>query len=150
MTDTVFFNEDILNDMINFRKMEIKTYMGCHNHVAMIFDKKTCTPLSYGTNYFVSGANSITIHAEHDAFLRLKENKKKIKKINIIVIRYTNTYNLSKSKPCAFCIDHMNNLANSKGYSIENVYYSENNNIHMIKFKKLKDEEDKHIPKRYR
>jgi cytidine deaminase len=145
-----YFNNIIIDDMINYRKAQIKKFYGYYQHVAMIFEKNNIfNPLSYGTNYYTC-SNENTIHAEHDALLRLKENKKNKKKINIIVIRYTSTYKLSNSKPCAFCLENMYNIAGIKGYNIDKVYYSNNNNIEVVKFKDLYNETDKHIPKKHR
>jgi cytidine deaminase len=149
-TKFAYLNNFIINNMINYRKTQIKKFNGYYQHVAMIFEKNNiCNPLSYGTNYYTC-YNENTIHAEHDALLRLKENKKNKKKINIIVIRYTTTYKLCNSKPCAFCLDNMYNITNLKGYNINKVYYSNNNNIEVVKFKELYNETDKHIPKKYR
>jgi cytidine deaminase len=147
--ETPYIHNNILNDMINFRKSQIRKFTGYYQHVAMIFEKNNIiNPLSYGTNYYKG--NDDTIHAEHDALLRLKENKKRIKKINIIVIRYTTTYKLSNSKPCAFCLNNMYVIAAAKGYNIDKVYYSNNNNIEVVKFKDLFNDTNKHIPKKYR
>jgi cytidine deaminase len=144
-------NSHIFHDMINFREKEIINHKGHYNHVAMIFLKNNPTnPLSYGTNYLINNHNNITIHAEHDALMRLKENKKKQKKINIVVIRYNSFFELCNSKPCSFCLNHMNNIATYKGYIINKVYYSINNNIKCIKFNELFYDKEKHIPKRYR
>lgn len=147
--ESPYIHNNIIDDMINFRKSQIKKFTGYYQHVAMIFEKKDiCNPLSYGTNYYTS--NDDTIHAEHDALMRLKENKKRVKKINIIVIRYTSTHKLSNSKPCAFCLNNMYLICAEKGYSINKVYYSNNNNIEVVKFKDLLNDNNKHIPKKFR
>jgi hypothetical protein len=143
---------NIIYNMINYRKKQIKNYNGHYNHVAMIYEKNNMNyPLSYGTNYLTNIYNNISIHAEHDALLRLRENKKKIKKINIVVIRYNTKNELGNSKPCIYCLNHMYNIAKYKGYNIYKVYYSNRDNIVICtKFNNLYFEENKHIPKRYR
>jgi cytidine deaminase len=141
-----------VDNMINFREKQIKNHKGHYNHVAMIYEKHNMeNPLAYGTNYLTNIYKNVSIHAEHDALLRLPENKKKNKKINIIVIRYNTKNELGNSKPCIFCLNHMYNIAKSKGYNIYKVYYSnQENNITSMKFMDLYFEEDKHVPKRYR
>lgn len=151
MRDFCCYKHEIINDLINYREKQIRNYKGHYNHVAMIYEKNNINyPLSYGTNYLTNIYNNISIHAEHDALLRLKENKKNTKKINLLVIRYNTHNELSNSKPCAFCLEHMLIIAKNKGYTIYKVYYSIPNNIISIKFKELYYEENKHIPKRYR
>lgn len=145
------YNNEIINNMINYREKQIKNHKGHYNHVAMIYKKNNINyPLSYGTNYLTNIYNNISIHAEHDALIRLKENKKNIKKINILVIRYNTKNELGNSKPCSFCLEYMYTIAKNKGYDIYKVYYSISNNITSNKFKDLYYANNKHIPKRYR
>jgi cytidine deaminase len=147
---TLIIDNNTLNNMIKYRRKQIIKFNGYYQHVAMIYKKNDMfNPLSYGTNYYTC-SNDNTIHAEHDALIRLRGNKKTTKKINIIVIRYTATYKLSNSKPCIFCLENMYNIAKSKGYTIHKIYYSNNNNIEVEKFIDLYNDINKHIPKKFR
>jgi len=67
-----------------------------------------------------------TTHAEMDAIDKLKtrEKKKKLYKVNIMVIRVNDTGKLCSSQPCHKCIHYMNTVAVDKGYKIKNIYYS--------------------------
>ena len=83
-----------------------------------------------------------SIHAEHDAILRLpclKNKNKKLVKINLLVIRFLKTYTLANSKPCLKCIQNMIELPKKRGYKIEDIYYSDNNEtiIFMMKLNLL-------------
>jgi hypothetical protein len=141
-----------LDLLIEYRESQILNCRGMYNHVAMIFEKNNYDrPLCYGTNYLVDIYDNRSIHAEHDALLRLKKNYSgKLKKINLLVIRYTNTYKLSTSKPCIFCLDKMKELSLQKGYMIHKVYYSGFRNIMNEKFTTLYEQDKKHIPNRNR
>ena len=84
-----------------------------YNHIACIFTGKKAIinnklsiqkekVLCYGVNHYtlrtyrdISGKD-VSIHAEEDALIKLPANKnKKIKKINILVLRFTKHMNLS-------------------------------------------------------
>jgi deoxycytidylate deaminase len=141
-----------LENFIHFREKQILTYKGLYNHVAMIFEKNNYhQPLCYGTNYLIDIVDNRSIHAEHDALLRLKKNEsKKIKKINLMVIRYTNGGELCVSKPCSFCLEKMDYIASQKGYVIKKIYYSGYREIIKNTFWELYLDPNKHIPKRDR
>ena len=141
-----------VESLIEYRESQILGIKGMYNHVAMIFEKNNYEqPLCYGTNYLVDLNDNRSIHAEHDALLRLKKNfSKKLKKINLLVIRYTNTYKLTTSKPCIFCLEKMKGLALQKGYKIHKVYYSGFREIYSDKFTTLYNQDKKHIPNRNR
>lgn len=85
--------------------------------------------LSYGVN-MMGDSEGLTpgIHAEHDALIKLIPNKKKkLKSVNLLVIRLSGRNKLQSSKPCYNCIQTMKKLSIKKGYRIQNVYYSDNN-----------------------
>lgn len=69
-----------------------------------------------------------SIHAEHDALLKLapSKNKKKLVSINLLVIRVTVKNKLQCSKPCNDCIQKMRYMPECKGYKLKNIYYSNN------------------------
>ena len=68
--------------------------------------------LSIGMNKYADVDGTLpSIHAEHDAILRLpclqNKNKRRKVKINLLVIRFLKTYTLANSKPCFNCIQNM-------------------------------------------
>jgi hypothetical protein len=66
------------------------------------------------------------IHAECDAIHKLPPlpRKKKLEKVNILIVRFTKNGKIRNSKPCTNCITKMSLLPPYKGYSIKYVYYS--------------------------
>ena len=112
--------------------------------------------ISYGYNCYrgsVTTANNATIHAEHCAINRLKtrERNKKLLKINILVIKISNTGLISMSKPCKHCVENMQMLANKKGYYINNVYFSNNEReIEKWTYHELENDETKHVTEFYK
>lgn len=66
-----------------------------------------------------------SLHAEIDAYSKIKNYKNIPKKLDLLVIRITNGGNLAESRPCFHCI---NILAKSK-LNIKNVYYSTSGGI---------------------
>lgn len=141
-----------VDNLIKYRESQLLSYRGYYNHVAMIFEKNNIhQPLSYGTNYLVDIYDHQSVHAEHDALNKLKKNRSsKLKKINILVIRYTTTLELTNSKPCITCLDKMKWMAYQKGYKVNKVFYSGFRKIHYEKFEILYTDDKKHIPNRQR
>ena len=89
------------------------------------------------------------IHAEYDAIKKLAPLKKskRLKNINLLVIRLSGKNKLQSSKPCGNCIDVMKTMPVKKGYTIKYVYYSDNNgNIVKTTLNNL-DNEEKHYSK---
>jgi cytidine deaminase len=113
---------------------------------------KKANILSYGVNRMgdTEGLKP-GIHAEHDALLKLIPNKKrKLKNINLLVIRVSGKNKLQSSKPCNNCIQMMKKLSIKKRYKIQNVYYSDNNeNIIKTTLYAL-DNEEKHYSRYYK
>ena len=72
-----------------------------------------------------------TTHAEIDAINHLppQPNKNRLVKIDLLVIRTTNHANIRMSKPCYHCIIQMQTLPSKKGYSINHIYYSNEEGI---------------------
>ena len=84
--------------------------------------------LSYGTNIYDISRGGGSTHAEANAINNLPsrpKNRKHLKKINIIVIRTSNTGKIGMSKPCIKCILDMTTLPPRKGYIIKDVSYSD-------------------------
>ncbi len=98
--------------------------------------------------------NLPTIHAEHDALIKLpflNNSKKRLECINILVVRFLKTSELANSKPCINCINVMSKIGPEKGYKIKNIYYSSNNGtIIKTSLNKLKNDNDFHVSCFYR
>ena len=114
---------------------------------------KKANILSYGVNK-MGDTDGLTpgIHAEYDAIRKLPKLKrnKRLKLINILVIRLSVKNRLQLSKPCANCIQMMKLFPEKLGYKIKHIYYSDNNG-HIVKSDlKTLDNEEKHITRFYR
>jgi cytidine deaminase len=82
--------------------------------------------LAKGQNYYLPSMKTHnSIHAEHDAINNLPAlpKNKKLKKVELLVIRSSKTGVLGMSKPCEHCLQIIK-LASDKGYYINKVYYS--------------------------
>jgi cytidine deaminase len=131
---------------------------GQYNHVSCIFEGKydnfkKVKILCFGANQMgdIDG-NTPGIHAEHSALSKLipLKNKKRLKSINLCVIRLTQKNKIQSSKPCNNCIEIMKKMPQKIGYKIENIYYS-NSDGAIIKTKlKYLDLEEKHFSKFYK
>ena len=126
------------------KKIKINTYT-TYLHVAAIIIKNDI--ISIGINYFPN-CDDMTIHAEVNAINKLKNNKGKLKNVNLVVIRFSpNLYLLGNSKCCIECILKMS-MIRQKGYRINKVFYStEYGSITKISFSKLKNDKNFHICK---
>ena len=82
--------------------------------------------LSIGYNHTRCYHTDCTTHAEMDAIdkLKIREKKKKLYEVSIMVIRVNNSGDLCSSKPCDKCLHYMNTIAVKKGYKIKKIYYS--------------------------
>lgn len=69
----------------------------------------------------------MSVHAEQHVIDKLKplQRGKKLKQINIVVIRINNKGTFKNSSPCSNCIEYMNSMANRKGYIVKNIFYSD-------------------------
>ena len=108
------------------------------------------TVVSKGINYHKK--HNKTIHAEQDAISKLPIRKsRKLKKINILVIRTTGTGKINNSKPCYHCIQYMINTTPQYGYKISNVYFStDNGSIEKQKLTQLSNSNTFHVSSYYR
>lgn len=152
------FNLTTLNNIENYENGIEKinnNYNSSYNHVACIIENtsvKKARILSYGFNSLGDKEGIYPgVHAECDALLKLKYlNNKKLKSIDLIVIRISSTNKLKNSKPCSHCISIMNKIAIKKGYNINKILYSDgNNNLIEITLNAL-NMEDKHYSRFYR
>ena len=119
-----------------------------HLHQAITFED-SCSriiPLTYGQNMIRDIDKSI--HAEHDAIMRLPQRySRKQLPINIFVIKTTMGGVVGMSKPCAHCLTIMTTLPQKFGYRIANIFYTTSSGE--IEKKKLSEllSEDMHISK---
>ena len=93
------------------------------------------------------------MHAEQDCVNKLPTIKKQknLKKISILSIRVNKIGGLANAKPCYRCIYTMTKYAESKGYKITSVYYSDaQGDIIECSLNELCSEEHKHISGLYR
>jgi cytidine deaminase len=146
-----------LDDFVN-NNANNKCVCGKYFHASCIFQGKYTSYLqnilSYGINKYVDVEGTLpSIHAEHDAILRLPnlQKKRKLVKINLIVIRFSKTYKMACSKPCINCIRNMIELPQKKGYKIVDIYYSENDEtIIKTSINKLSHENNHFVSSYYR
>jgi cytidine deaminase len=108
--------------------------------------------ISYGVNKMGDSEGHYRgIHAEHDAINKLVplRKKKKLRSVNLLVIRLSGKNKLQSSKPCGKCIEMMKTLPVKKGYKIQNIFYSDcEGNIVKTTLRKL-DREEKHYTKHH-
>jgi hypothetical protein len=134
---TISPDSDIIQEMIRKRSScTLKNY----NHVALVIEKNRQRQQFWGenSNKRLFSNHKITTHAEVAAlnkFLAIHSLKqKKIKKIDIIVIRINKTGHLCESKPCMNCMKILRN----SGVYIDNIYCSTAiRTIECIKFDKV-------------
>jgi hypothetical protein len=76
--------------------------------------------------------------------------QKKLKKIDLLVIRVNKTGTYGNSKPCIHCILNLYKNLPEKGYSLRDVYYTnEQGTITTIKFQDLLHENNPHVSRFY-
>jgi hypothetical protein len=145
-------------DIDNHKKLNINSCLcGDSNHIACTLKGKgvygKVNILSYGINRYKDyDGKQPSIHAECDAIAKLipLKRKKKLECIDLLVIRLSRINNLQMSKPCINCVQTMKIYPISKGYKINNIYYSDNNgNIIKTNLKSLENSEQ-HLSKFYR
>jgi len=103
--------------------------------IGNVLNERKINILSYGINHYRPNKKT-SIHAEHDAINKLPslKKRKKLEKINILVIRITKNGKLGMSKPCSECVNKLKMLPPKNGYKINEIYYStERESIHKIK-----------------
>jgi cytidine deaminase len=127
---------------------------GNYNHISCVLKGKKSRILSFGINTLGDSIkNTRGIHAEHDAItklLPLRNKRKKLENINILVIRLSPTNKIQSSKPCYHCIEMLKILPKKRGYHIQDIYYSNPyGEIIKTNLRNL-DNEDKHVSQHYR
>ena len=131
---------------------------GCHNHLgtgpyhAATFFKNKSNNLSYGENKFKGEEGQWTIHAEDSALRKLQTlpKKKKLDRVNMLIIRTSKSGVLGNSKPCLHCIVLLYKKLPAKGYVLDNVYYSDaNGDIQQVKLIDLINDNNPHVSMYY-
>jgi len=116
--------ENIVEIMIKKRQHNKKA----HNHAAVFFKgnyKKHCDIMTYGANTRFVKPYIGTIHAEKDALDRLPlRSNKKLKTVNVCIIKISKTGKLGDSQPCFHCISNLMKEAPKKGYRVEWIFFS--------------------------
>ena len=106
--------------------------------------------LSYGENHYDTRGIFPTVHAEDDAINKLPvlKRNRKLKKVDILVIRANQGGTVGNSKPCFKCIGDLYKKLPKKGYILDTVYYTDKGEVLVSKkFSQLLYDESKHIPK---
>ncbi len=82
------------------------------------------------------------IHAEIDAYIKIKNYKYITKGVDLFVIRITKGGNLAESRPCFHCLD----ILSKSRLNIRDVYYSTASRVIVCEpFKNLVSSNDKYI-----
>lgn len=120
------------------------------NHAAVFFTQGGCL-FSYGENKPKFSGVLPTVHAEDDAIDKLpvlKKSRRRLKRLNLLVIRANAGGSVGNSKPCFACVNALRYKLPKKGYVLDTVYYTDRGGtITAKKFSRLS--EDQHIPKFY-
>lgn len=104
--------------------------------------------LSYGENKYRSGVFP-TIHAEDDAINKLPvANSKRIRKVDILVIRANIGGTVGNSKPCIRCIQVLERKLPKRGYVLDTLHYTTvGGTVVSRKFSDMLAEDDHHVTK---
>lgn len=106
--------------------------------------------MSYGENHYSTNGIFPTVHAEDDAINKLPvlRRNRRLKKIDLLVIRANQGGTVGNSKPCIKCISDLYKKLPKKGYILDTVYYTDKGEVLVsTKFTKLLEDENKHVPK---
>lgn len=90
-----------------------------------------------------------SVHAEDHAVQRLPSlpnNRKRLHKLDILVVRVSKTGVMGNSKPCHNCLMVLSQQLPQRGYTISNVYFSnEHGNIQCMKLSSLLYHDEHHF-----
>jgi hypothetical protein len=110
--------------------------------------------MSYGINMYDNTRGVGTTHAEANAINNLPprpRNRKHLKRIDILVIRTSQTGKIGMSKPCIKCIIDMTTIPPKRGYIIKNVSYSNSDgNIVTTSLNDMVEEGNYHVTRFYK
>lgn len=126
-----------------------RTTRRCSLTIAVPFAVK-----SYGENHYNNPADPAcsSIHAEANAMKKLLPlpRQKKLKKVDLLVIRVSKNGQFGNSKPCIHCILKLSKNLPEKGYSLRDVYYTnESGSIVCTRFNELLHETNPHVSRFY-
>ena len=100
-------------------------------HAAISMQRHSCArapfePLAYGENIVIARPERWSIHAEVNAIRKLPPmpRKRRLKRVDLIVIRTTPNGVLGNSQPCAHCATSLVRDLASKGYILDRVIFS--------------------------
>lgn len=138
--------DNIVDNKSTFRHLATFWYGNKKYNKYNIISENSLRESRNGCNY--------SSHAEMDALkhlppLYLYGRKKRV--IDLIVIRIDKNGIMKNSTPCFMCIKHMQWMTLHTSYKIQNIYYSYDDNIVVVK--KLTDlinSNDKHISRRFK
>ena len=106
--------------------------------------------MAYGENHYNPNGIFPTVHAEDDAINKLPvlRRNRKLKKVDLLVIRANQGGTVGNSKPCVKCLGDLYTKLPKKGYILDTVHYTDKGQVLVSKkFSKLLADENKHIPK---
>ena len=110
--------------------------------------------LSYGINMYDNTRGVGTTHAEANAIKNLPpmpRNRHHLKRIDMLVIRTSQSGKIGMSKPCIKCILDMLTIPQKRGYIIKDIYYSDaNGKIIKTSLKHIVEEGNFHITRFYK
>ena len=122
------------------------------NHCACIFIFKNKTIRILCTGHNINYIDNTTLHAEEAAFKKLLNcTEAKQIKINVAVIKITRDGQYRNSKPCVHCLQSMYITSQKKGYKLNKIYYtSDDNTISSNTYLNLLDNNNFHISSYYK
>lgn len=92
--------------------------------------------LAYGMSNTIKQYNTPSLHAEMDAFGKLRPYYLS-HNLDLIVVRFSETGKLCSSRPCFHCLERLNTMGIKIGY----VYYSNDGEIFKEKFSQMMESE---------
>lgn len=126
------------------------------SHICAIFNGiNDLNILSYGINNCRAPNSRIygSIHAEISAIQKLpyRAKNKKIKKVDMLVIKSSKTHCISMSKPCVNCIFNLITKPTKLRYRINKIYYSNNKGEIICRtLSSLLNDDNHHITRAYK
>lgn len=139
--DVLNLNQKYINTIIY--EIEIKK----STHISLIFNRKTKNIITWSSNLTKPyNKNNKSYHAEIGTIIKFYYNSKfcYIKDdLDLLVFKINKCGIISNSKPCAQCIQTLNNF--NEKINIKNIYYSINNEF--LEKCELKNIKNDHISK---
>lgn len=108
--------------------------------------------MTYGENHYSTGIFP-TVHAEDDAVNKLPvlKRNRKLKKVDLLVIRANIGGTVGNSKPCERCIKSLEIKLPKKGYLLDTLYYTDRGGtLVKKKFSRVLEEESHHVSKYFK